>query len=272
MNLDQVFRCNICTNVIHNPVTLPCGDSICKYHVDKLLENSETDITYKCAKCMREFHIPECGFEINFAMDFLLKRQLEKLDFGDTYKEAIKECERLRSMVKEYESNKNGPELALCEHYSELRTRVEILKEDFKEKLEDLSYKMADKLATSESACKEYLRVNQDNFAEFIIQTEKKLKLWNEELEMFKIDEEKWKEIKEEAIEQQKKIKLFVNKLNNEILSDTFCKYNENDMNERFIDDLSKELLVFHILLIRIYNDYQICLFFKKERGKCISV
>jgi hypothetical protein len=242
MNLDQVFRCNICTNVIHNPVTLPCGDSICKYHVDKLLESSEENINYKCAKCMREFQIPECGFEINFAMDFLLKRQLEKLDFGDTYKEAIKECERLRSMVKEYESNKSGPELALCEHYSELRTRVEILKEDFKDKVDDLAGEIIDRLATSELTCKENLKANQDGFAEFITQAETKLKEWNEELEMFKIDEEKWREVKQEAIEKQKQIKLFVSKLNNEILSDTFCKYNENDMNEKFIEDLTKQL------------------------------
>jgi hypothetical protein len=247
MNIEEIFRCFTCNNILHDPVTLPCGDSVCKIHIDECIKESDrcegnAILQFACFKCDRGFPFPPSGFEVNIAMDLLLKRQLEKLDFGQTYKDAIKECERLRSIIQEYKRNKDAPELAISEHFSVLRSQIDILKEDLKERVSELGGRIVDKLSANEAACKDVLRLSQDSFAEFIDAAELRLKGWSEELELIRIDEDKWVDIKMEAVLQQNRIKLFVEKLNNEILASTFCEFNENDVIEGYLGSLTKQL------------------------------
>ena len=67
--IDQVkklFDCEQCNQLLFDPVTLSCGKSTCKKHLDKLLESSpkESD-TFLCKLCDDEHCIPKKGFAIN---------------------------------------------------------------------------------------------------------------------------------------------------------------------------------------------------------------
>ena len=63
----EALVCNYedCNLIYENPVTLPCGKSICKQH----LEQYENDEKYKCCFCKEQHEIPKNGFVVNNSFD-----------------------------------------------------------------------------------------------------------------------------------------------------------------------------------------------------------
>ena len=48
-----------CKKYLKEPITLPCGDMVCRMHV------SDTATKFKCPNCEEDFIVPEEGFKVN---------------------------------------------------------------------------------------------------------------------------------------------------------------------------------------------------------------
>ena len=66
--LHTLLNCKLCYKLLHEPIFLPCGESVCKNHSSELIKE-------KCILCANPHHVPECGFPINK----LAIRQLDQL-------------------------------------------------------------------------------------------------------------------------------------------------------------------------------------------------
>jgi hypothetical protein len=66
----SAFICDFvgCNKYFKEPIALPCGDTICKEHVNSL------NTTIKCPICDEEFVVPEEGFRINIKMSSLISK------------------------------------------------------------------------------------------------------------------------------------------------------------------------------------------------------
>ncbi|XP_023190524.1 tripartite motif-containing protein 16-like [Xiphophorus maculatus] len=49
------FCCSLCTNLLRNPVTIPCGHNFCMFCISKRLDNEEGSGIYRCPQCREIF-------------------------------------------------------------------------------------------------------------------------------------------------------------------------------------------------------------------------
>ena len=81
--IDQVtnlFDCELCNQLLVDPVALLCGYSVCKKHLDELLENTPKEMnTFECELCKEKHSFPEKGFLINKRIQNALNIKLSTL-------------------------------------------------------------------------------------------------------------------------------------------------------------------------------------------------
>ncbi len=67
----SMFICDVadCQKYLQDPVTLSCGDTLCKYHID------ETGLTFICPICHDQLEMLE-PFQVNIKMGFFLNKNL----------------------------------------------------------------------------------------------------------------------------------------------------------------------------------------------------
>ncbi len=89
LKIDQVknlFDCKQCNRLLVDPVTLSCGYSVCKRHLDELLEFSpEESNNFLCKLCDDEHCIPKKGFSINKSIRNALDIKLNTLKLNPVY-------------------------------------------------------------------------------------------------------------------------------------------------------------------------------------------
>ena len=84
--LDQIknmFNCKICSKLLVDPVTLPCGDSVCKLHLKDYIGKMK----YECQCCKQEHSVHKEGFVINKFIQDQLKMQLNSIYINSIYEE-----------------------------------------------------------------------------------------------------------------------------------------------------------------------------------------
>ena len=101
--LDQVkslFNCNLCKKMLVEPVTFPCGNTLCKKHLIELI-NSENVI--ECILCQRKHIVPVDGFLVNKIIQNGLNIELNQLKLNPIFescKKTLEEAKRSASDMK----------------------------------------------------------------------------------------------------------------------------------------------------------------------------
>ncbi len=87
--IKNFFDCDLCHQVLVDPITIPCGNSVCKGHLDNLLMNvSKEKSFYQCEICQEEHFIPKSGFKVNKRLQNALQNQFNtfyKIRIADIY-------------------------------------------------------------------------------------------------------------------------------------------------------------------------------------------
>ena len=87
--IKNFFECDLCHQVLVDPITIPCGNSVCKGHLDNLLMNvSKEKSFYQCEICQEEHFIPKSGFKVNKRLQNALQNQFNtfyKIRIADIY-------------------------------------------------------------------------------------------------------------------------------------------------------------------------------------------
>ena len=95
MNIEALIcQFDGCKMLLHNPITLHCGNSLCQHHLDTFKNQ------FKCFFCDEKHQIPKNGFQINKSINLMLNSFIEM----DPLRKEIKESfEDLNKLICDYE-------------------------------------------------------------------------------------------------------------------------------------------------------------------------
>lgn len=189
--IDDIIKCQICKKILNSPVSLPCGESICRAHIlDK------TQIF--CLECHKPHPIPSEGFVACRTVEKIIQRKIDMCEFGVEYKNALNGCKKLEEMLDEIDLIKRDPCFYICEIIGELRKEIDLKKEELKMKIDEEAEVLIIEMNEYESECKKNLKA-----FEFLVRANEldtntkevrmKLKEWLGDLRRFKINELKWR-------------------------------------------------------------------------------
>ena len=144
MSLKSELTCNICALVLKDPITLPCLSAICREHLNDVAAKNSL---IKCMKCDKEFEVPESGFRSNEMANNIIEKELYLSDEEKTIKHAIENLiQKLEGLKKDVKQKIFDLERTHCDHFSEVRSQIDIQREELKAKIDEISLKMIDQV------------------------------------------------------------------------------------------------------------------------------
>ena len=106
--LQLLFKCGFCSKIYVEPVSLPCGQIICRSHVTP----------EKCSFCFEIHPMPKSGFPPNKPAHKLLASQLDMWDivisiFGDCKNKILE----LKAGLRDVEMIQKDPDNFISDHF-----------------------------------------------------------------------------------------------------------------------------------------------------------
>jgi hypothetical protein len=172
-----------CKKFLENPVSFPCGYTLCKYHlidpnrIDLYLGKSSVKID--CPICKQEHHlglnkpnkpISDIGYRINSVIHLdvkpkeikqnLAKKEIKIIDInhissGVPLNKILREMDQqlleLQTILREHEINK--PDLYIYDYFADIRFKVDEHREEQKKAIDDQSDEIIDRLNSLEKEC-----------------------------------------------------------------------------------------------------------------------
>lgn len=208
--MEKLFKavtCVTCQSILSSPVILPCGHSICKYHipVDAAL--------IRCGKCGLEHAIPAApdSFPENEALAEIISTNLHKLKLGKAHEQAKTECDIFETSIEFFESVLADPLHHMNEEIAEMRNQVLLKSEELKLKIDQETDKLLGEMSAYMESVKKHLESKEhkdkSNNLESI-KTEMRVKLAEHKIRLgeLKIDEQLWMKISNELGKERQKL------------------------------------------------------------------
>ena len=198
--IDQIknlFDCEQCYQLLVDPVTLSCGNSVCKRHLEDLFGASpEESNTFLCKLCGDKHSIPENGFAINKRIQNALSIEFNTLKLNPVYEECKKEINEAKNNLQKIDNLENDPENHIFEYFEEIKRQVDIRREELKLKLDNYSDEI---LQSIESAKENCVKLSQESkrLSREIRNSKKELTELIDRFDTFEIDEKKFEEIRQ---------------------------------------------------------------------------
>ena len=105
MNIKVELTCKFCNEIYKAPITLTCGDSVCKHHLEELVPTNWSKF-FCCPICNEENSNQD--FKINKILEQLIKKELHQFKINPIYEEVLKnlktEIVNLEAIFKEPEN------------------------------------------------------------------------------------------------------------------------------------------------------------------------
>jgi hypothetical protein len=146
MNINDIYTCDYseCGLYLKEPISLPCGKSICKSHT-----NSNNNDTFKCISCEKTHKIEEDGFQVNTK---LLKLIEMNQHLSGKHKEVKEMLDKLYERILNFKSSDLAePDVYLDEYFFNLRTQIDLHREQFIEEIHRKSDEILKKLKELEN-------------------------------------------------------------------------------------------------------------------------
>jgi WD40 repeat protein len=151
-----------CNKYLKEPITLSCGETICKQHVNC---NESTCI---CPVCKNEFKIPEDGFRINQDINI---RMTENSHLKGQHRQVKDMFDQLENVIEDfYKKNLAHPQVYIHEYFSSIRNKIDLHRDQMIESIHKRSEEILGKLKKTETECYE----NEPNLAKWNLREEKK--------------------------------------------------------------------------------------------------
>jgi hypothetical protein len=140
----STLTCSYCSQILKDPIELPCKHRLCKQH---LVENSVTkENRIKCIKCKQDFEIKGNDFKTIEILKELLDQLLYLSDEEVSLKKQIEDSIRtFFQMYEQFTLNKTTLDLDVHEHFQEIRFKLDENREELKVKIDDIYMEMIEK-------------------------------------------------------------------------------------------------------------------------------
>lgn len=195
--MEGPLNCLKCKRTLEMPVFLPCGDSVCKKHV---IESQESNLDkIKCDICHIDHQIPESGFVVNTLAKNLIDRKLQVLDLGPDHRAAKKSLRDFKLQFGEIKRILSQPELEINRALSEMRTQIDLRREEVKKNVDDEALQLIQDLNEYETRClgsrgANKIRVSKDT-DDMLKTMEDNLNVWVDQMNSYDGGPKKWKSI-----------------------------------------------------------------------------
>ena len=173
MNLEKVLTCKYYNKVYNEPITLPCGDSLCREHIKDLLSIDETN-TFLCPFC--DIKNSNQNFIVSKTIQDLLDIQAHKFKIDPKIEQTFT---NFKTEIRNLELILNEPENFIYEEINELKRQVDLDREKAKAEIDELADDLIQQLKTYEDQFKTEYKSNVD-MKHFIALAEASKKQFNE--------------------------------------------------------------------------------------------
>ena len=132
--------CDVCYQLLVEPVVMACGEIICKTHLDKLMTNtSKRKEFFVCGICQEEHWIPKNGFVVNSRLQKLLELELNALKGSPVFDECMKEINKAKENLVKCELLEKNAENYIYDYFEDIKRQVDLRREDLKFKIDTYS-------------------------------------------------------------------------------------------------------------------------------------
>jgi hypothetical protein len=147
------LNCEQCTKLLVEPVTIVCGFTVCKSHLQVLLEESMEDNKFKCELCFQEHTLPDEGWVINRSLQRQLELELNTLKPSSTYEDCRTNSLEIRKIISEMEKLDNDPECYLYEYFAEIKRQVDLRREILVAEVDSYRLQIIDLVERTKTEC-----------------------------------------------------------------------------------------------------------------------
>ena len=125
---DLVCDYDCCKMILENPVTLLCGNTLCKEHLDNF------DEKFTCFFCNEEHQIPKNGFIINKTIAKIINNYVNSNPLRNKIQASFEE---LSESIEDYV--KIDPDVFVFDYFAEIRNKVDLHREELKKEVDQKS-------------------------------------------------------------------------------------------------------------------------------------
>ncbi len=118
---------------------MPCGDSICRYHLSERRVVKENRI--ECNKCKRDFEVKDNQFKSNKTFNMFVEYHLSEKE-KSLKRELEVSVRRFFEFYEEFIQNKSKLELDVFDYFREIRFQIDEHRERLKQQIDDISLEM----------------------------------------------------------------------------------------------------------------------------------
>ena len=228
--IKNVFDCDLCHKVLVDPITIPCGNNVCKSHLDKLLKKiSKEKNIFQCEICKEEHFIPKSGFKVNKRLQNGLEIQFNTLKLTpifDECKKVIKTAHRRVAKIETLEKNSEG---YIYEYFEDIKRKVDIRREDLKMKIDKYSDEV---IQSIEGTQVNYIKISKqvNQISTNIEQSKKELDDYVKRFDTFDIDEKKFEAIKQGVVVVNGKFDKIILDYNNALIGNKVYSFRFNEI------------------------------------------
>ena len=223
-DVNDILKCPICLDKYTTPITLTCGETICKYHLEH--SSFTKDKKFKCDICAKEHIFPDGGFPINKTIQKMLQIHLDRLDRGESFKNAKLSFDLLSAKYKSFELINQDPAFFIDEYFADLVNKIDIKREEVKLEIDNHYDKLLNYLKLTKNISQEMADTNKNILTNDLKYLKNEIDLFDKDLKMLDIDEIRWNNI-------ESKTKILINKID----------YNLKELKNYFLLDQSYEFI-----------------------------
>jgi len=204
--LNQLFDCKFCSKLLHDPVLLPCGKTVCKIHTQEVANN-------ECIFCTKLHHIPEDGLPVNEFVEKQLEMQLNRINFNFCH---LTDCqillEDLNQKINEVELIRNDKENFIYEYFSDITREVDLRRDTLIRDIEEYSNEIIEDINKLRQECLDSSSDQLKAAEEVFDACKLEINELKDKFESFEMYDKKFEEVLSKSKALQEKLELEINK------------------------------------------------------------
>ena len=219
--LKTSFDCDECHKLLAFPVLMPCGNIVCKSHIDKLQTDINNNISsLACGVCHEEHLVPKNGFIVHRRLQTLLELELDSLKLSPAFEDCKKEIEATKEKLETMESLEKNSEVYIYDYFEDVKRQVDIRREDLKLKIDNYSDDLIKSIDVNQ---KNYIKLSKEG-SQISTKIENSKRQLNELISQFdtlEINDQKFIEIKSSVAVVNREIHKILPEYQNSLVGNT---------------------------------------------------
>ncbi len=223
------FDCKLCSSLLKDPVTLPCGSTICQAHIASALQTA-------CSFCDKKHDLPEGGaFQINTLLADMLEMEVNKIELSPRFSACKLVIDETKTRVDSIESLYKDPAYFIYEYFEDIKRKVDYRREDLKIQIDTYSDEIVEKISQTQEYYKSL--ASQTNHVSVRFQGfSSELETLACSFDSFKIDDLKYEEIQAKVSALKPKFEEILEELKGSLIGNNYheFKFKEIDVRDVF--------------------------------------